>query len=80
MWIVYLGLFPTAIAFSTWAYALSRTDAGKLSVTTFLVPLIATLIAWLLLDEVPPPLAFVGGALCIVGVLLTRKKPRAVRS
>ena len=80
LWIVYLGLFPTAIAFSTWAYALSRTDAGKLSVTTFLVPLIATLIAWLLLDEVPPPLAFVGGALCIVGVLLTRKKPRPVPS
>ena len=28
-WVVYLGAFPTAIAFTTWAYALSHTtDAG----------------------------------------------------
>jgi drug/metabolite transporter (DMT)-like permease len=75
-WIAYLGIFPTAIAFSTWAYALARSDAGKLTLTTFLVPFIATLIAWALLDEVPPPLTFAGGALCIVGVLLTRRKSR----
>ncbi len=77
LWIVYLGLFPTAIAFTTWAFALSHTDAGKLSLTTFLVPGITTLLAWALLDEVPPALAFVGGALCIGGVLLTRRRPRA---
>lgn len=75
LWIAYLGIFPTAIAFLTWAHALARTDAGKLSLTTFLVPFIATLLAWLLLDEIPPALAFVGGALCIAGVLLTRIKP-----
>ena len=79
LWIVYLGLAPTALAFTTWAYALSRSDAGKLSLTTFLVPAIATLMAWLLLDEVPPPLALVGGALCVVGVLLTRRKPKEDR-
>ncbi|WP_229708410.1 hypothetical protein [Knoellia flava] len=44
---------------------------------TFLVPFIATLIAWALLSEVPPPLTFVGGVLAIVGVLLTRRRPRA---
>jgi drug/metabolite transporter (DMT)-like permease len=76
LWIAYLGIFPTAIAFLTWAYALARTDAGKLSLTTFLVPFIATLLAWLLLDEIPPALAFAGGALCIAGVLLTRIKPK----
>ena len=75
-WIVYLGVLPTAVAFTTWAYALTHTDAGKLSLTTFLVPGIATLIAWLLIDEVPPALSFVGGALAIVGVLMTRRRPR----
>ncbi|HEY6934563.1 MAG TPA: DMT family transporter [Marmoricola sp.] len=75
-WIAYLGVFPTAIAFSTWAFALSHTDAGKMALTTFLVPFIATALAWLLLDEVPPVAAFVGGVLCIVGVLLTRRRPR----
>lgn len=78
-WIVYLGVLPTAVAFTTWAYALTHTDAGALSLTTFLVPLIATLVAWLTIDEVPPPLTFVGGALAIVGVLMTRRRPRAAR-
>jgi drug/metabolite transporter (DMT)-like permease len=73
----YLGLFPTALAFSTWAFALRYTDAGKQALTTFLVPAIAAVMAWLLLDEVPPALAFVGGVLCVIGVLLTRRKPRA---
>ena len=76
-WIGYLGLFPTALAFSLWAFALRYTDAGKQAITTFLVPLITAVMAWVLLDEAPPALAFVGGALCIVGVLLTRRKPRA---
>jgi drug/metabolite transporter (DMT)-like permease len=76
LWIVYLGIFPTAVAFSLWAYVLARSDAGKLTLTTFLVPFIATLIAWVLLSEVPPALTFLGGALCIAGVLFTRRKPR----
>jgi drug/metabolite transporter (DMT)-like permease len=75
-WIVFLGLFPTALAFSLWAFALRHTDAGKLAITTFLVPGITALMAWVLLDEVPPSLAFVGGALCILGVLVSRRKPR----
>jgi len=75
-WTVYLGIFPTAIAFTTWAFALAHTDAGKLSLTTFLVPGLTTLIAWALLEEVPPALTFLGGALAIVGVLLTRRTPK----
>ena len=76
LWIGYLGVFPTALAFSLWAFALRYADAGKQAITTFLVPLITALMAWVVLDEVPPALAFVGGALCIVGVLVTRRKPR----
>jgi drug/metabolite transporter (DMT)-like permease len=76
LWITYLGIVPSALAFVTWAYALNQSDAGKFALTTFLVPFITTLMAWLMLNEVPPALAFVGGALCITGVLLTRRKPR----
>jgi drug/metabolite transporter (DMT)-like permease len=73
---VYLGAVPTAIAFSTWAYALSRMDAGRLGATTYLVPPIVVVLGWLLLDEVPPALAFVGGAVCLVGVALSRRRSR----
>jgi drug/metabolite transporter (DMT)-like permease len=74
--IVYLGAVPTALAFSTWAYALSRMDAGKLGVTTYLVPPLVILLGWLLLDEVPPGLALVGGAICLAGVGLSRRRSR----
>jgi drug/metabolite transporter (DMT)-like permease len=73
---VYLGVVPTALAFSTWAYALRRMDAGKLGVTTYLVPPLVILLGWLLLDEVPPPLALVGGAVCLAGVALSRRRDR----
>ncbi|HET9417442.1 MAG TPA: DMT family transporter [Candidatus Limnocylindria bacterium] len=75
-WIVYLGIFPTAIAFTTWAFALNRTTAGRLGSTTYLVPPVAIGLAWLMLTEVPPALAFVGGALCIGGVIVARSRGR----
>jgi drug/metabolite transporter (DMT)-like permease len=73
-WSIYLGLVPTAIAFTTWAYALARTDAGRLGATTYLVPPIAILLGWALLDEVPPGLAVVGGILALCGVVVSRRR------
>jgi drug/metabolite transporter (DMT)-like permease len=74
---VYLGTVPTALAFSTWAYALSRMDAGRLGVTTYVVPPLVILLGWLLLAEVPPALALVGGGVCLAGVALSRRRGRA---
>ena len=71
-WTVYLGLFPTAIGFTTWAYALKRTSAGKMGATTYLVPPIAVVLGWAILGETPPALALAGGLLCLVGVAVTR--------
>jgi drug/metabolite transporter (DMT)-like permease len=73
---VYLGVVPTALAFSTWAFALARTDAGTLGVTTYLVPPLVIVLGWLLLAEVPPALAVVGGAVCLAGVALSRRRGR----
>lgn len=72
--VVYLGLVPTAIAFGTWAYALSRMDAGRLGVTTYLVSPLTILLAWPVLGETPPALALVGGLLALGGVALTRRR------
>ncbi|HEX8104307.1 MAG TPA: DMT family transporter [Solirubrobacteraceae bacterium] len=72
-WMIYLGVFPTALAFTTWAYALSRTTAGKMGALTYLVPPLAVLLGWVLLSEAPPLAALAGGALCLAGVGLTRR-------
>jgi len=74
--LVYLGVFPTAIAFTTWAYALSLIDAGRLAATTYLVPGTTILISWLVLGEIPTIWGLVGGVICLVGVGLTRRRSR----
>ncbi|GAA4911128.1 threonine/homoserine efflux transporter RhtA [Stackebrandtia albiflava] len=75
-WLVYLGVGPTALAFSTWAYALARTSAGRTGATTYLVPPVVVLLAWLLLGEVPAWTAVAGGVVCLAGVALTRRRAR----
>jgi drug/metabolite transporter (DMT)-like permease len=72
-WTAYLGLFPTAVAFTTWAYALSHTTAGRMGATTYLVPPLATLFGWAYFGETPPGLALAGGALCLAGAALARR-------
>ena len=73
-WVVYLGTFPTALAFTTWAFALARTSAGRLAAMTYLVSPLSILFGWMLLGETPPGLAFAGGALCLIGVAVTRRR------
>lgn len=72
-WIVYLAAFPTALGFTTWAFALRRTSAGRMGVTVYAVPVVAILLAWLLLGETPTLLALGGGALCLAGVAISRR-------
>lgn len=73
--VAYLGVFPTAVAFTTWAYALSRTSASKMGATTYLVPALTVLMAWAILGQVPGWLALAGGILCLAGVGFSRRRP-----
>lgn len=76
LWVVYLGVFPTALAFTTYAFALRHMSASSLGVTTYLVPPITIAMGVAFLGEAPPPIAYVGGALALVGVAVARRKPR----
>lgn len=73
--VVFLGLGPTAVAFTTWAYALARTDAGRMAATTLSVPALAVLLSWVALGEVPTAPGLLGGALCLTGVAISRRRP-----
>lgn len=77
-WVVYLGAFPTAIAFTTYAYALTHMNASSLGVTTYLVPPLTIVMGLLFLGEAPPAMAYAGGALALVGVAVARRKKRTV--
>ena len=78
-WIIYLGTFPTAIGFATWAYALARNSAGRTVAATYLAPPITILISWALLGETPAALALVGGAIALLGVYVARRTPKSAR-
>ncbi|MFF2851800.1 DMT family transporter [Streptomyces sp. NPDC058001] len=71
---VYLGVFPTALAFTTWAYALARTTASRMGATTYAVPAVVVLMSWVALDEVPEVLTLGGGLLCLAGVAVSRSR------
>jgi drug/metabolite transporter (DMT)-like permease len=75
-WMVYLGVFPTSVAFTTWAFALGRTSAGRLGSTTYLVGPVAVVLGWAVLGEVPPALAIAGGLVSIAGVMFARSRGR----
>jgi drug/metabolite transporter (DMT)-like permease len=73
----YLGAFPTAVAFTTWAYALRRMPAGRLGPLGYLVTVLSVLMSWAFLSEVPTAVALVGGVVCLVGVVVSRWPARS---
>lgn len=72
--LVYLGVFPTAVAFTTWAYALRRVPAGRLGPIGYLVTVVSVAMSWLVLSEVPTTQVLIGGAVCLAGVAISRSR------
>ncbi|MCY1702961.1 DMT family transporter [Deinococcus sp. SL84] len=68
--VVYIGLFPAALAYLTWSYAISRVGAAACTNLMYITPVLATLIAYLWLGERPTRMTLLGGAVALGGVVL----------
>jgi drug/metabolite transporter (DMT)-like permease len=66
--VAYLGIFPAAIGYVTWAYVLSRFPAARAASVLYAVPVMAFLVGWVWLGEAPTGIDAVGGALALGGV------------
>lgn len=66
--LVFLGIFPTALAFLMWSFALSRIKAAKVTSAIYVMPALAILIAYVWLGEIPPALTLLGGLTALAGV------------
>jgi drug/metabolite transporter (DMT)-like permease len=72
--LVYLGLFPTALGYVTYAYAMSRMNASAAVSFLYLIPVLAYLIGWAWLGEAPTSLSVLGGLLVLAGVVLVNRR------
>lgn len=77
--LIYLVVGNSLIAVGLLLAMIRAGDVSRVSALFFLVPPFAALIAWIVLKEVMPPMAWAGMALAATGVYLATKKP-AVRN
>jgi len=70
--VIFMGVFPAAIAYLAWSYALSKAKkTAHVTVFSYLIPFISALIAYFWLQETLSLYVLLGGMVIITGMILT---------
>ncbi len=77
---LHLGVFPSAVAYTLFAFALSRAPATLVTAWLYLIPGFALLFSWWWLGEVPSALTVAGGAVVVGGVAMVNLSKRRQRA
>jgi len=76
--VIFLGVFPTVVGYVLWYVALEIKSASKISVYLYFVPVLSTIISYILFrDEITWFFVF-GGALVILGLHVVNKQSSKV--
>ncbi len=80
--LIYLAVFSLVIGYLGWAYVLKQMSATKAVTFTYCIPIGATLVGYVWLDQVPGVPTAVGGAIALLGVGVVNyrrmRKPEAL--
>lgn len=73
--LVYLGVFPSAIAYFLWGKAMTYADkTSEVTNFMFVTPLLSTVLGFLILKEMPNAGTFIGGAIIICCIVIFNLK------
>jgi drug/metabolite transporter (DMT)-like permease len=73
-WILLLAIFPQLIGHSTFNWALKYLPASLVSITLLGEPIGSTILAFIILDEVPSTSELMGAALILIGIYLASRQ------
>jgi drug/metabolite transporter (DMT)-like permease len=76
LWMLLLALVPQLVGHSTYNWALRYLPAAFVAVTTLGEPIGSTILAFLILQEVPSSLQIIGGVLILGGIYITSRMER----
>ena len=74
--VIYLGIFPAAVGYIAWSYALATIPASRAVSYLYFMPFMAMLLGWVWLHEVPVYLTVIGGLLAVGGVWIVNHSYR----
>ncbi|KQN44781.1 transporter [Pseudomonas sp. Leaf48] len=73
--VLILGIFPSALAYLAWAYVLAQSNVSRASISLYLIPPTALLMASLVLSERPSAMVIAGAAIVLTSVLALHLEP-----
>jgi drug/metabolite transporter (DMT)-like permease len=76
----YIGAFPSAIAYTFLAVAISRATTTLVASYLYTVPVFSLLFSWLFLGEIPSWLTVVGGTVVILGIVIVNQSRKGIRT
>ena len=76
--VIFLGLFSTIVSYTLWYIALEAKGASELSVYIYAVPILSTIISYVLFGDAITPLFIIGGTLVIIGVAIVNRRQQVL--
>jgi drug/metabolite transporter (DMT)-like permease len=69
----FLGIFCSGLAYIAWYDGLQALPASRIGAFLYIEPLVAVIVAWVVLGETLVPVVLIGGAVILMGVRLVQK-------